>query len=68
MTSVKTQLPYEYYTLPFCQPEDGDVHYKSLNLGTQRVPNLLQLKQIITDNPLQVKYYEETGLSTHRTR
>lgn len=33
MTSVKTQLPYEYYTLPFCQPQDGDVKYKSLNLG-----------------------------------
>ena len=32
MTSVKTQLPYEYYSLPFCQPE-GDVHYKFLNLG-----------------------------------
>ena len=32
MTSVKTQLPYEYYSLPFCQPE-SDVHYKSLNLG-----------------------------------
>lgn len=33
MTSVKTQLPYEYYTLPFCKPDDGDVRYKSLNLG-----------------------------------
>lgn len=32
MTSVKTQLPYEYYTLPFCNPPD-DIHYKSLNLG-----------------------------------
>ena len=33
MTSVKTQLPYEYYTLPFCQPQDGNIKYKSLNLG-----------------------------------
>jgi len=33
MTSVKTQLPYEYYTLPFCKPKEDDVHYKSLNLG-----------------------------------
>jgi len=23
MTSSKTQLPYEYYSLPFCQPEEG---------------------------------------------
>ena len=33
MTSVKTQLPYEYYTLHFCQPEEDNVIYKSLNLG-----------------------------------
>ncbi|CAI8043356.1 Transmembrane 9 superfamily member 4 [Geodia barretti] len=33
MTSIKTQLPYEYYSLPFCKPKDGDVHYKTLNLG-----------------------------------
>ena len=23
MTSSKTQLPYEYYSLPFCKPEEG---------------------------------------------
>lgn len=35
MTSVRTQLPYEYYTLPFCRPgdEDAKLQYKSLNLG-----------------------------------
>jgi len=33
MTSVRTQLPYEYYTLAFCPPEDEKLHYKSLNLG-----------------------------------
>ena len=32
MTSSKTQLPYEYYTLPFCLPSEG-VNYQSLNLG-----------------------------------
>lgn len=32
MTSMKTQLPYEYYSLPFCSPE-GEKRYKSLNLG-----------------------------------
>ncbi|OWF36318.1 transmembrane 9 superfamily member 4-like [Mizuhopecten yessoensis] len=32
MTSVKTQLPYEYYSLPFCKPKEG-VEYKIENLG-----------------------------------
>eukprot|EP01134_Creolimax_fragrantissima_P002551 CFRG2551T1 len=31
MTSVKTQLPYEYYSLPFCDPENTKV--ASENLG-----------------------------------
>jgi len=31
MTSSKTQLPYEYYSLPFCKPEHVD--HKSENLG-----------------------------------
>nr|CAB3267005.1 transmembrane 9 superfamily member 4 [Phallusia mammillata] len=31
MTSSKTQLPYEYYSLPFCKPET--VEYKTENLG-----------------------------------
>ncbi|XP_031558283.1 transmembrane 9 superfamily member 4-like [Actinia tenebrosa] len=31
MTSVKTQLPYEYYTLPFCKPQKLD--FKPENLG-----------------------------------
>ncbi|KAK6188271.1 hypothetical protein SNE40_004484 [Patella caerulea] len=32
LTSVKTQLPYEYYSLPFCKPAKGVVH-KIENLG-----------------------------------
>ncbi|XP_028515708.1 transmembrane 9 superfamily member 4 [Exaiptasia diaphana] len=31
MTSIKTQLPYEYYTLPFCKPTN--LHFKPENLG-----------------------------------
>ena len=31
MTSSKTQLPYEYYTLPLCKPEK--VEYTGENLG-----------------------------------
>ena len=33
MTSVKTQLPYDYYALPFCKPSDSKLHYKPENLG-----------------------------------
>ncbi|KAE9551690.1 hypothetical protein FO519_005095 [Halicephalobus sp. NKZ332] len=32
LTSVKTVVPYEYYSLPFCKPS-GTLHYKSENLG-----------------------------------
>jgi transmembrane 9 superfamily member 2/4 len=33
MTSTHTQLPYEYYSLPFCLPKNGTFVYKSENLG-----------------------------------
>ena len=33
MTSIKTQLPYDYYSLPFCSPDEDFIRYKSLNLG-----------------------------------
>ncbi|KAL7298697.1 hypothetical protein TKK_0008456 [Trichogramma kaykai] len=33
MTSTHTQLPYEYYSLPFCLPKNGTLFYKSENLG-----------------------------------
>lgn len=32
LTSTKTQLPFEYYSLPFCQPPGG-IKYKVENLG-----------------------------------
>uniref|UniRef100_A0A8D0HNG6 Transmembrane 9 superfamily member n=1 Tax=Sphenodon punctatus TaxID=8508 RepID=A0A8D0HNG6_SPHPU len=31
LTSSRTQLPYEYYSLPFCQPVK--ITYKAENLG-----------------------------------
>lgn len=31
LTSVKAQLPYDYYSLPFCRPES--INYKVENLG-----------------------------------
>ena len=30
LTSTKTQLPYEYYSLPFCQPENMDTVAENL--------------------------------------
>ncbi|XP_031624226.1 transmembrane 9 superfamily member 4 [Contarinia nasturtii] len=33
MTSTRTQLPYEYYSLHFCLPKNGTIIYKSENLG-----------------------------------
>ncbi|XP_013789889.2 transmembrane 9 superfamily member 4-like [Limulus polyphemus] len=33
MTSTHTQLPYEYYSLPFCRPKNNTIVYKSENLG-----------------------------------
>ncbi|OAD54014.1 Transmembrane 9 superfamily member 4, partial [Eufriesea mexicana] len=32
MTSTHTQLPYGYYSVPFCRPKNGTI-YKSENLG-----------------------------------
>ncbi|XP_022317535.2 transmembrane 9 superfamily member 4-like [Crassostrea virginica] len=32
MTSIRTQLPYEYYSLKFCEPK-GEKEYKVENLG-----------------------------------
>ncbi|XP_063234730.1 transmembrane 9 superfamily member 4 [Bacillus rossius redtenbacheri] len=33
MTSTHTQLPYDYYSLPFCVPKNRKVVYKTENLG-----------------------------------
>ncbi|KAI2594391.1 TM9SF4 isoform 6 [Pan troglodytes] len=34
LTSSRTQLPYEYYSLPFCQP--SKITYKAENLGRRK--------------------------------
>lgn len=56
MTSVHTQLPYEYYSLPFCLPKGGlqFVHYKSENLG-----EVLRGDRIV-NTPYDVKMAENT--------
>lgn len=34
LTSTRTQLPYEYYSLPFCPPVGtSEKNYKTENLG-----------------------------------
>merc|ERR1719356_2124272 len=33
MTSAHTQLPYEYYSLDLCKPDQGVLVYSSQNLG-----------------------------------
>nr|VZI37163.1 unnamed protein product [Spirometra erinaceieuropaei] len=33
LASPKTQLPYDYYHLHYCKPENGDFEYDSVNFG-----------------------------------
>lgn len=33
LTSTHTQLPYDYYSLPFCRPKNDKFEFKSENLG-----------------------------------
>ena len=35
MTSIKTQLPFEYYSIPICKPEN--LQYKPENLGEAKM-------------------------------
>jgi len=57
LTSVKAQLPYEYYSLPFCKPSDG-IHYKTENLGEvlrgDRIVNTPYKVQMAKDNNCEV--------------
>lgn len=42
LTSSRTQLPYEYYSLPFCKPKK--VFYKGENLGECTAAYVISLK------------------------
>ena len=46
--SVKTQLPYDYYSLPFCQPKE--VSEVAENLGEVLSGDMIQ------NSPYEVKY------------
>mmetsp|Transcript_59915 Transcript_59915/g.111016 ORF Transcript_59915/g.111016 Transcript_59915/m.111016 type:complete len:612 (+) Transcript_59915:86-1921(+) len=41
LTSVKTQLPYNYYTLPYCKPNDG-IQKVNENLGEILAGDLIE--------------------------
>ena len=57
MTSTRTQLPYEYYSLPFCTPKNGTI-YKSENLGESYYYILTKNTRTKLRFYIQVKYYE----------
>ena len=52
LTSLRTQLPYAYYSLPFCRPKDDKFEYKSENLG-----EVLRGDRIV-NTPYRVKMLE----------
>jgi len=54
MTSSITQLPYGYYSLPFCKPDANKLEYKSENLG-----EILRGDRIVT-----TKYEGQLGKDT----
>lgn len=57
LTSTKTVVPYEYYTLPFCKPS-GDIHYNSENLGE------VMRGDRIVNTPYQVAMRKNVSCST----
>ena len=57
MTSVHTQLPYEYYSLPFCLPKNGSFYYRSENLG-----EVLRGNRIV-NTPYEVRMAEDVQCS-----
>ena len=50
LTSTKTQLPYRYYTLPYCQPEQ--IHEARGNLGSAL------LGDAVENSPYDIKMLE----------
>ncbi|RZF41058.1 hypothetical protein LSTR_LSTR002690 [Laodelphax striatellus] len=54
MTSTRTQLPYEYYSLPFCRPKNRTI-YKSENLG-----EVLRGDRIV-NTPYEVRMAEDVS-------
>jgi len=55
MTSTQTQLPFEYYSLPFCPPKNRTYNYKSENLG-----EVLRGDRIV-NTPYEVRMAEDVS-------
>lgn len=58
MSSSHTQLPYEYYSLPFCKPPGGEIVYTPLNLGEilrgDRISNTAYEVLMSVDEPCKI--------------
>ena len=61
LTSVKTQLPYRYYTLPFCEPEGGPQRIHG-NIGSSL------LGDSIETSPYQVEFLKNSQCRTLCTK
>ncbi|PHT42415.1 Transmembrane 9 superfamily member 12 [Capsicum baccatum] len=62
LTSIDTELPYSYYSLPFCQPQEG-VKDSAENLGE------LLMGDRIENSPYRFKMYtNETEIFTCQTK
>lgn len=58
LSSVKTQLPYEYYSLPYCRPEKITPFAENLGevLRGDRIENSLYQLQMRIDEQCKVRY------------
>ena len=61
LTSVKTQLPYRYYTLPFCEPEGGPQRIHG-NIGSSL------LGDSIETSPYQIEFLKNNQCRTLCTK
>lgn len=74
MTSTQTLLPFEYYHLPFCKPDDDQLNYKSENLGEVlrgdrivNTPYVLKMKQNVACRPVCQSQDTPLQWSAHQT-
>ena len=71
LDSVKTQLPYDYYSLPFCRPTNNKIQQEDENLGEvlsgdqiETSPYTVYMKLSETCKVLCVKEYTDEELAS----
>nr|VZI09525.1 unnamed protein product [Spirometra erinaceieuropaei] len=68
LASPKTQLPYDYYHLHYCKPENGDFEYDSVNFGEiihgDRIVTTAYKLQMKTDVSCRLACQPESLLSS----